>query len=75
MTQEQFEIYWQRGVDNKVEYSTKHHATVYHRNMQSRYTRDKIQHLEMNITSQYKKRDIIKLRGCVDPYGTAGYGY
>ena len=42
MTQEQFKIYWQRGVDYEADYLTKHHAVVHLRNMQSRYIRDKI---------------------------------
>ena len=50
-TQEQFEFYWQRGLDNEAVYFTKKHATVYHRNMRSRYIRGKIQRLELNITS------------------------
>ena len=45
MTQEQLKIYLQRGVDNETEYFAKHHATVYHRNIQRRYIRDKIQRL------------------------------
>ena len=52
MTQEQFEIYWQRGVDNEAENSTKHHATIYHRNIRIRYIRYKTQRLELNGTSQ-----------------------
>ena len=51
-TQEKFGVYWKIGADNEADYFTKHHATVYHRNTQSRYTRDKMKSLEHSITSQ-----------------------
>ena len=55
MTQENFEIYWQRGLYNELGYFTKQYDTLYHRNIQNRYIRDKIQRSELNITSQLKK--------------------
>ena len=55
MTQEEFKIYWQRGIDNEANYFTKHFSTVYHRNMRSRYIKYKMKHLELNITSQFLK--------------------
>ena len=51
---------------------TKHHATVYHRNIRSRYIGDKMQNLEQSITSNFKSYTSILLQGCVDPDGTEG---
>ena len=48
-TQQQFDIYWDRGTNNIADYYTKHHATVDHCAKRPRYIKDKIQHLQSHL--------------------------
>ena len=41
-TQLQFDIFWERRVNNNADYFTKHHATVNHCAKRGRYVQDKI---------------------------------
>ena len=41
-TQQQFQIYWEKGINNDADYFTKHHATSHHRAQRAKYVRDKI---------------------------------
>ena len=57
---------------NDGDYFTKHHATIYHREMRPHYIRDIVHTVTQNlaqICTQYTP-DIMtsQLRGCVDPY-------
>ena len=63
MTQEQFKFYRQIRAENEADQFTKHHATVYHRNIQSRYTRDKMKSLEYSITSQLENETSFHCEG------------
>ena len=38
MNQLQFNIFWESGKMNHTDYYTKHHPTIYHRNLKGRYT-------------------------------------
>ena len=52
-----------RTIQSLLENRSKHRATVYHRNMRSRYIRDKIQLLTLNITSQFKNETSFHCEG------------
>ena len=39
-----FDVMWEKGLDNKVDYFTKHHPTVHHRAQRPNYIRDKVDH-------------------------------
>ena len=54
-TQHQFNIFWEKGVNNDADYFTKHHATAHHRAQRAKYVRDKLQEC-LNLLS---------LRGCL----------
>ena len=41
-TQQQFNIFWDKGINNEADYTTKHHSTVDHRTRRPRYIRDKL---------------------------------
>ena len=41
-TREHFNVIWERGLDNRVDYFTKHHPTVHHRIQRKNYIRDKV---------------------------------
>ena len=41
-TQQQFNIFWEKGVSNDADYFTKHHAIKEHLTRQSRYVKEKI---------------------------------
>ena len=51
--QQQFNIYWQRGLDNHADYFTKHHATAHHRQTRAQYVRDKIACLTSRIENVF----------------------
>ena len=53
MTQQQFNIFWDKGVNNDADYYTKHHATVEHRAKRARYIRDKINLLLSTLSSHF----------------------
>ena len=38
--QKQFNIFWKEGYNNEADYFTKHHPSVYHQRMRSRYLHD-----------------------------------
>ena len=40
-TQQQFNIFWDKGTNNNSDYYTKHHATRHHRSQRPKYVRDK----------------------------------
>ena len=42
LTQQQFNIFWEKGVTNDADYFTKHHATSHHRAQRAKYVRDKL---------------------------------
>ena len=42
LTQQQFNIFWEKGVTNDADYFTKHHATSHHRAQRVKYVRDKL---------------------------------
>ena len=42
-TQQQLNIFWERGINNYADYFTKHHATAHHCAQRGKYVRDKIQ--------------------------------
>ena len=42
-TQNQFNIFWEKGANIEADYFTKHHPTAYHRAQRSKYVRDKLQ--------------------------------
>ena len=53
LTQLQFNIYWQPGVDNRGDYFTKHHTTVHHREQRPRYVQDRlIQFLQQRYSAR-----------------------
>ena len=54
-TQHQFNIFWEKGVNNDADYFTKHHATAHHHAQRAKYVRDKLQEC-LNLLS---------LRGCL----------
>ena len=39
-TQQQFNIFWEKGINNEADYFTKHHPTTHHRAKRPRYVRD-----------------------------------
>ena len=41
-TQQQFNIYWDKGDNNQANYYTKHHSTVHHQAKRARYIKDKL---------------------------------
>ena len=47
--QQQFNIYWDKGVNNHADYPTKHHPTIVHRNKRERYVKDKINLLRLSF--------------------------
>ena len=53
-TQEQFNIFWARGINNDADYYTKHHPTKHHRAQRPKYVQDKL------------KECLHILRGCLD---------
>ena len=40
-TQQLFKFFWEKCNNNEPDYPTKHHATIYHRDIRSRYIQDK----------------------------------
>ena len=59
--QKQSRYTWDYGDQNEGDYYTKHHPTLYRREMRPRYIKDKVNILFTNIS------DILsKLQGCVD---------
>ena len=40
VTQQPFEIYWDKGINNWLYYFTNHHPIKYHRSIRSRYVQD-----------------------------------
>jgi hypothetical protein len=40
ITQQQFKVYWDKGINNWADYFTKHHPTKYHRAIRARYVQD-----------------------------------
>ena len=48
-TQLQFNIYWDKGINNDADYITKHHTTIHHRNTRKKYIRDKLLTLYENL--------------------------
>jgi len=69
--QRQFKFTWDYGDQNEGDYFTKHHATIYHRDMRPRYIHDVVQHLCNKVTSICNKYNTeiksSQVRGCVDP--------
>ena len=69
----QFRTYWKKGVENNADYFTKHHPTVYHKEVRNKYVLDKanqvIQTLSTTKTLFQKltQNQTSWLRGCVDP--------
>ena len=53
-TQEQFNIFWARAINNDADYYTKHHPTKHHRAQRPKYVQDKL------------KECLHILRGCLD---------
>ena len=47
--QNQFHFYWQPGKQNYVDYFSKHHATTHHRQIRTKYVKDKINYLIQRI--------------------------
>ena len=41
-TQQQFNIFWEKGITNDSDYFSKHHATRHHRAQRPKYVRDKL---------------------------------
>ena len=41
-TQQQFNIFWEKGVNNDADYFTKHHPTTHHRSQRAKYVQDKL---------------------------------
>ena len=52
-TQQQFNIYWQRGLDNHADYFTKHHATNHHKQTRPKYVRDHLACLTNRIENVF----------------------
>ena len=42
MAQLQFRFFWDKGINNHADYTTKHHPTKHHRTMRPRYIQDKL---------------------------------
>ena len=60
-TQQQFNIYWDRGSNNHGDYYTKHHPTKYHKLTRHKYVQDKLNCLITDLN----KLESSALRGCV----------
>ena len=58
-THGKFKLFWEKGTSNEADYFTKHHPTIYHRQMRPRYIKDKIEHAINSMASV--------LRGCIIP--------
>ena len=41
LTQKQFDIYWDKGINNHADYWTKHHPAVHHRTIRNKYIKDR----------------------------------
>ena len=68
-TQQQFRIFWDKGVNNDADYYTKHHATLVHFEKRGRYIKDKMQALHQILSKQEQrvseKASTNALRGCL----------
>ena len=68
-THKEFNVFWEKGNSDKTfnesDYYTKHHPTIYHRQLRSRYTIDKIKE-KVNLLTLSS----IRLRGCINPLQT-----
>ena len=65
-THKEFNIFWEKGNSDKTfnesDYYTKHHPTIYHRQIRDRYTIDKTRQ-SVNLLNSIS----ITLRGCINP--------
>ena len=64
--QNQFKIFWDKGINNEVDYFTKHWATLVHRAKRGRYSKDKLhiikQSLNKTILNMYMNCEGVLLR-------------
>ena len=66
-TQQQFKIYWDKGVNNDADYFTKHHATVDHCAKQVCYVKDKIQMLQVYFSQRLQQQQPLLCEGVLLP--------
>ena len=75
MNQLLFNIFWDKGTNNEADYFTKHHPTIYHRNMRNRYVRDKLNMMKQYLVSHNTKIQShfqpCNPRGCIGSHVTS----
>ena len=54
-TQQQFNIFWGKGVNNDADYFTKHHAIKDNLARRSRYVKDKIKPIHQNLVHLFQQ--------------------
>ena len=52
VTQEQFRVYWDKGINNWADYHTKHHPIIHHLKMRGHYVRDLVEKICTEVTSE-----------------------
>jgi hypothetical protein len=63
ITQQQFKVYWDKGINNWADYFTKHHPTKYHRAIQARYVQDQTRTVWRQTLPSFPTPHVS--RGCV----------
>ena len=53
-TQEQFNIFWDKGINNEADYTTKHHPPAIHLQNRPRYIHDKLKNILHSFTTSPK---------------------
>ena len=71
--QKHFKVQWERGIDNDADYFTKHHSTKHHREMRSRYVKDKVSHVSSNNSDNASLMKMLhetakSLENCLNTY-------
>ena len=55
-TQQQFNIFWEKGVNNNADYFTNHHSIKEHLTRLSKYIKDKIKPIHKKLVYLLKKK-------------------